>query len=442
MTEPDNQVIREQLGKLLASPFFCHSQRLPQFLRAVIELTLAGDLDSIKERTLGVEIFGRDAHYETATDPIVRVTAAEVRKRVAQYYQEPGHQDELRIILPSGSYIPQFHWPNGVHDIVSQTNLNRPHMQYGETPSLQAEETAPLIAARNESDAPNLELPSKPSRPEVHFEAHNPHALRHFGLIAGIACITVGLLSVGTVMLWHAIYRSPLDFFWGPVLSASDPVLICAGDQLQDTGINLRDTTDPSHFRWFEDPSKKNAFLTVALDHVSVIVKLAAILQSKHKQYVLKGERTTNLEDLRSGPGIFVGAFDNAWTLRLSNSLHFRFANDPGVLFPRIVDSTAPTKPGWAIDGSQMASTGHYTDYAIVARFIDSNTGKLAVVAAGIGRCGSLAAGQFLSDPDDLANLERAARAAGNKKNMELVLSTQVIDGQPGSPKVEGAYFW
>src|SRR5450755_4606955 len=58
-----------------------------------------------------MEVFGGDASYDTTSDPIVRVTAAEIRKRIAQYYQEPGHAAELRISLPPGSYVPHFDWP-------------------------------------------------------------------------------------------------------------------------------------------------------------------------------------------------------------------------------------------------------------------------------------------------------------------------------------------
>src|ERR1700759_4491914 len=89
--EPRAEAVRDELDRLLASPFFNHSRRFPNFLRFVVEHTLAGDIDNIKERTLGIEIFGRDPDYDTATDPIVRVTAAEIRKRVAQYYQDPAH---------------------------------------------------------------------------------------------------------------------------------------------------------------------------------------------------------------------------------------------------------------------------------------------------------------------------------------------------------------
>jgi hypothetical protein len=87
-------------------------------------------------------------------------------------------------------------------------------------------------------------------------------------------------------------------------------------------------------------------------------------------------------------------------------------------------------------------ATNNYRDYGIVARFTDINTGNLSVIVAGIGRGGTIAAGEFLTDPDDLAQIKRAALGAGDKKNMEIVLSTQIIDGQPGSPKIEAAYFW
>ena len=111
LSDEGKTAIQEQVGRLLADSHFSQSRRFPSFLRYVVEKTLAGQEDALKERTLGVEIFGRRADYDTASDPIVRVTAAEIRKRIAQYYQDPGHESELRVSLPPGSYIPQFHWP-------------------------------------------------------------------------------------------------------------------------------------------------------------------------------------------------------------------------------------------------------------------------------------------------------------------------------------------
>ena len=86
----------------------------------------------------------------------------------------------------------------------------------------------------------------------------------------------------------------------------------------------------------------------------------------------------------------------------------------------------------WVIDRAQQQATNNYRDYAIVTRFTDTNTGKIAIVAAGVGRDVTIAAGEFLTDPADLAQVVNAARAS-ETKNMEFVLSTEIIDGQPGT---------
>lgn len=399
--EPRADEVREQLNRLLANPFFSHSKRFPTFLRFVVEHTLNGDAENIKERTLGIEIFGRDAEYDTASDPIVRVTAAEIRKRVAQYYQDPAHDHELRIALPSGSYIPQFHWPRGAGD--SQLN----------------DVESPAAEDNTLAD------------PQPAKTARHSHAM----LI--IACVAAGVLSVASVLLWQATHRSAMDFFWRPVLASNDPVLLCIADQLQYSSIALRDAAEPTHQVILND-----RLTAIVVDDVYATVKVAGVLQSDRKQYSLKGEGATNLEDLRNGPTVFIGAFDNAWTLRMTNPLRYHFANNAEMTKMTIVDSTAPSQPQWILDRSIQMATNNYRDYAIIARFTDSNTGKLAVVVAGVGRGGTIAAGEFLTDAGDLAQLQRAAQAAGDKKNMEVVLSTQIIDGEPGSPKMEAAYFW
>src|SRR5271155_3232 len=86
LSNSEKDAARQQLARLLASSYFSHSKRFPTFLGFVVEQTLVGGAANIKERTLGIEIFGRDANYDTSSDPIVRVTATEIRKRVAQYY--------------------------------------------------------------------------------------------------------------------------------------------------------------------------------------------------------------------------------------------------------------------------------------------------------------------------------------------------------------------
>ena len=403
--EPRADEVREQLDRLLANPFFSHSKRFPTFLRFVVEQTLAGESENIKERTLGIEIFGRDAEYDTAADPIVRVTAAEIRKRVAQYYKDPTHDQELRIAIPSGSYIPQFLWPRGANDPILKE----------------------MVVAAAQDSAPAETLRS----------LHPVLGRRHSPLVLAVTCIAAAALSAGAVLLWQTTHRSALDFFWQPVVNTKEPVLLCIADQLQYSSIVLRDATQPAHQVTLSDK-----LTAIVIDDVYATIKVAGVLQSSGKQYSLKGEGATNLADLRNGPTVFIGALDNAWTLRLTNQLRYHFANDAEMTKMSIVDSKAPAQAQWVLDRSVQLATNNYRDYAIIARFTDGDTGKLAVVVAGIGRGGTIAAGEFLTDPGELAQLQHAAQAAGNKKNMEVVLSTQIIDGEPGTPKMEAAYFW
>ena len=104
----DGKAVLEQLDRMLKSRHFRNSRRYPAFLDHIVRHTLAGDLDSLKERILGIEVFKRASDYDTAADPVVRISAGEVRKRIALYYHDEGTEQELRIELPAGSYIPVF----------------------------------------------------------------------------------------------------------------------------------------------------------------------------------------------------------------------------------------------------------------------------------------------------------------------------------------------
>lgn len=401
LSEAEKVAIEAQLECILENRHFNHSRRFPAFLRFVVHKTLAGSTDLLKERTLGVEIFGRNADYDTSSDPIVRVTAAEIRKRLAQYYQEPGHDAELRISVDAGSYVPQFHWPN------------QPQ------PATPTSGERLAVSAPAESTAPSA---SEPLR-------------RTYGWPALAIVLLIGLASVGTLYAWRTAHLSPLDFFWGPILSSSDPALFCIVEQPYYSNIAI-DATDPA--RQLTVKTQMNA---VNLDDLSTIVKIGSLLRSGGKKYALKGADVATLSDLRNGPTIFVGAFDNAWTMRLTKPLRFHFGNDPDFKQEWISDSTSTKPPQWFTQRPLEETANNYREYAIIARFTDPDTGQLCIIAAGIGQGSTLAAGEFLSDPTHLAELQRLAPSA-SKKNIEAVISTQIIDGQPGTPKIEASYFW
>jgi TolB-like protein/tetratricopeptide (TPR) repeat protein len=100
--------VRDELRNIFASEAFKGGKRAQDFLQLVVEHALAGRHDELRERMLGVEMFGRPVNYDTANDAVVRVKASEVRRRLAQYYRSLKTPPRVRIDLPPGSYVPQF----------------------------------------------------------------------------------------------------------------------------------------------------------------------------------------------------------------------------------------------------------------------------------------------------------------------------------------------
>jgi eukaryotic-like serine/threonine-protein kinase len=100
--------VRAQLDKILASRPFSGADRAIGFLRFVVDKTLSGEADQLKEYVLAVEVLGRKPSFDPRTDPIVRVEAGRLRGRLEEYYQTEGSSDSLLITLPKGGYVPVF----------------------------------------------------------------------------------------------------------------------------------------------------------------------------------------------------------------------------------------------------------------------------------------------------------------------------------------------
>jgi len=103
-------LVRHHLKQILESCPFAGSKRAQDFLQLVVGHALQGQVDSLRERMIGAEMFGRPVDYDTGNDPVVRVKAGEVRKKLAQYYSETKEVHAVRIELPSGHYVPRFHF--------------------------------------------------------------------------------------------------------------------------------------------------------------------------------------------------------------------------------------------------------------------------------------------------------------------------------------------
>ena len=405
--------IREQLNRLLAHPLFANSKRYPALLAYAVEQTLLGHATELKERSIGVEVFGKAPTYDTNADPVVRITAGEVRKRLTQYYYDPEHRGELVMELPTGGYMPQFREPE---------RATEPAVVGIEA------ESAPALAAA---------VPAGPGR---------LWRLR-WALAAGMGLAVILAVGVGLLAGWRLHSDPPppppsnMQLFWAPVTDSINPTTFCLGEPAKniDVGsINSFDTPvaaskpEPLYFRLHYSGN-------LALADVITLTRTVAALASRHRPFRVVPASDATFAQLREGPVVLIGAFDNIWTLRVTQKLRFGFDSKDGVAV--LVDRNSPKKETWAT-AWDLPYEKLSRDYAIVARIHDRTTGQPVIIAAGISEEGTEAAGEILYKPEYLDSLiARASRDWANK-NLEAVIETQVIEGHPGPPNILAVETW
>jgi hypothetical protein len=402
---PKEEVLAE-LERVLASHQFRTSKKCSRFLGHIIQAALEGRFDRLKERTLGIDVFGREPHYDTNQDPIVRGTAGEVRKRLAQYYLEAG-TGELRFSLPAGSYIPEAH-----------------HVR-----------------------------PERPAR-QVVVTQPRPGALSRNR--AKIAAVSIGVLCVivGTG-IWRFLRPGPLDRFWEPILTQRS-VLVCMG---QPQLYTFHSDTARVLNSWFGDESidrRASPPITavplneiipmwdtpVALADTQAFSRLGSLFAKKRIQADVRGERSVSLSDLRHKPSVLIGAFDNHWTLNLASELRFYFDTDQKEHSQLIRDRQRPAAKNWKLVDPWPPRRDIAMDYALVTRVVNRTTEQTIVILGGIAQYGTDAAAEFVTDPAYFQSALAKAPPDWYRRNMQVVLSTRVFSGTGGPPRVIATYFW
>jgi hypothetical protein len=384
VSSDENAAVREQLERILSSATFRNSKRYPNLLRHIVERTLEGRITDLKERTIGVEVFGRPADYDTSIDPVVRVTAGEVRNRIARYYHEPGREKEIRIELQPGSYIPEFHFPAPVVVV----------------------EEAIEVAEPSIADAKLL-----PAQPRKH-----PWSFLGFLLLGGV-------MVISALAWWHPWAQPRIfDRFWGPFLTGSSPVTICVARP----GTSSVGAGRPPD--------------TIAYWDVSAAVKVACFLEKAGGHQQLRREDEVTFEDLRRAPAVLIGALNDAWAIRFTEDLRFKPQEEGSLRW--ILDRKNPTSRTWSINSSNGSFAGQRSTYAVISKLLMARSDKPVLMLAGLTGPGTATAGDFVTDRSFLERLEREAPPGWEGKNMQVVTEAEVIDNHPGPPRILAVHVW
>jgi hypothetical protein len=378
------KAVRDELARVLSSTEFRTSKRSQEFLRYVVEHVLSGQADVLKERTIGIEVFGRSTDYDPGEDATVRVKAGEVRKRLGLYYSAHGSLDPVRIELPLGAYVPEFH----------------------------AIETARAAALESPAYLP----------PESAAKTRGPVWVALVALICFVAA--------GIIWLRARPGHGALDQFWEPVLTGDAPVLLSAA-YVPVYGLDSDAHPVPSvgDFVLLNDQF-------VGGGDLIAISRLSSMLTRMGRPYRLKVGNEVSFQDLRTGPAILVGYSYTRWR-EISRAM--RFFIDGSRRPIGITDGGAPTS--WSLP-NLPADRHTEEDYAIVSRVFHPDTHAMLVEVAGITQYGTDAGADLVTNPELMTEALRGAPAGWQRKNLQLVLHVKVISGSPSSPKVVATHFW
>jgi hypothetical protein len=390
----DAEAVRAQVERILKSAPFRNSKRYPALLCYLVEQELNGASSTLKERTIAIELFGRDPYYDPSVDPVVRISAGEIRKRLAQYYQETADPAEIRIGLPLGSYRPEF--------------------------------TVPAQAVA--SAVPAITAPSSAARV---LTGKQPRQQTRVLLAAWILAVS-GVLGG---LLWAYLAGRPtaLDLFWRPVIKQTHSVLLCLGRTGPQPG-------DPSSAAVHPIDPYETA---VAWWDAETLARLAGVIRSKGGSLVLLREDQATFSDFQQRPAVLIGAYNDQWTLELMSHMRYTFQRTGRVQW--IADRDRPSFQDWKNDLTKTDARGNLAlnhDYAIISRVANPRTGFITVTVAGLWGYGTLAAGRFLTEPSYIQDFARRTGFRLDKSNIQIVIGTEVIQGKPGPPTVLAATSW
>jgi hypothetical protein len=278
------------LQRLLQSPKFNQASRLSAFLLYVTQKALEGKPEEATEQQVGIHVFGCPPGYNPAEDNVVRSTARQLRERLALYYQEEGHNDEIKLILARGTYLPRF------------------------------EENQPAAPA------------AEPAIPEG-----LPPASRMSGLQAAAAVMMLALVAGG--VWWLNRDRNPL---WNQLLESPRAVLLVPGDSgtvlRQNLSGQMVGVAEYASGKFLEAPQARvdariledvGGRRYTSFSDLKFAARLSMLPQLNPARFSIRFARDLHVDDLKGANVILVGSPQgNPWVELFHKDLNFRIVSD------------------------------------------------------------------------------------------------------------------
>lgn len=440
-TPEDLSALRKHLNDIIKGEAFRGSRRSAQFLQYIVEKSISQDALALKERSIGIELFGRIPTYDTSEDAIVRVTASDVRRRLLQHYGRFGDASAFRINLSPGSYIPDIYRDQPISSVKYTT----------EAASQTSEMVAPIAATSAPQPTVHVAVPAELNIP--------PAIKRRPGWPWPLLILLIFLNLIGWGLLWrshHSLEPMPARILpWSAIFNPFRTTQIIASDpniaEIQGLTHHPISVSDYANQQYGCDTLPPDlADLThvcrsvllgdkAALVDTAVVVKISSLAQISGGRVLVHGARTIRLADLNTDDNfIILGSFlSNPWAELFSDQLDFQIVFDPSQaqeiirnLHPRSGESASyvPTAKGFGTGRS----------YATISFLRNPNHAGHVLLLAGADAEGTEASGNLVTN---LSQLNSALKKCGisptgPSKNFQMLLQLNTMAGSPTRAEV------
>jgi hypothetical protein len=446
-SKEDVVALHQHIREIIEGTAFKGSHRSGQFLQYIVEQAIAGNFDSLKERVIGMELFGRSPSYDTGEDAIVRVTASDVRKRLLQHYGKYGAPTEFRLTLPLGSYIPEIKSERRLGQSLPNDRLSAlpkpvvpPHGLGRDSGTDGAKESAALLSA-----VPDPQ-PAPPSN-------RYGRLWMSFGVL--IVVLNLALWGIFWNRTSHAKAAPAPTIPWPALFKPSHTTHVITSDPIisiiEGVTVSQLSVSDYANHNYIPEPNKLTpeqirfcrALLwgdgsadTVDVPIVAGIAELAATSQG---HLDVRAARSTRFADLKSDDNfIFLGSpRSNPWFSLFNDQLDFRFAFDDNVhqeiirnlqQRPHELPAYVPTALG--------GGTGQ--SFAVIALVQNLDQNGQVLLLAGLDAEGTEAAGNFITNLPRLSDaLQKCGvKSSGPIQHFELLLRLNTMASSPSNTDV------
>lgn len=447
MTGSDQWIaaLRAHVQEILEGEAFKGSHRSGQFLTYIVDRAINGHYELLKERMIGIELFGRPPTYDTSEDAIVRVTASDVRKRLLQHYGKYGTASEFRITLPLGSYVPEI-----IHEPRSKTV--RPAAGMEQPEPAEGSAASPRQPVSQFLTSPATEVTGSQAGPADPQAAVDHTRSRRWLYFAAVVVIL-------NLALWGALWKHssrvgaaaapPAVAPWSMFFSSPHATHLITSDpdifSIQILTHKLITVSDYANRHFLPDDNTVSPETKMICEQIlsgdkasnvdaQIAAEVAEVARTYSRAIEVQGARSLEFSSLKTNDNfIFLGSpSSDPWFSVFQDQLDFQFVSAPvpGGGLIRNVRPRANEQPTY-VPTARGGGTGE--SFAVVAVVGNPDQTGQVLLLAGLNREGTQAAGNLVTDPVRLSEAQRSCGISppGPSRHFEMLLKVDTMAGSP-----------